>query len=186
MAAIRGKPWLRGLLLLSLVAIVVWGLITAPVNAAHTDAHVKQLALQVVKKNGGIFASFKNGPITVPSGGFATIASRNVPKGRYAIFAKLFVHEDGTPADVATSCRLLAGGDTDLSTAEAEESSTTGGAQIPMALQVTHRFFGPGTILLQCNDNAQNDAVSWVKIVAVRAPTLSNVVSPLFKVQSPE
>jgi hypothetical protein len=183
MRSMKGKPWFRGVITLTLVGAVAGGLMLAPVNAAHSDAHVRNLAKQVVKQNGGIFAMFSDASRSVPTG-IDTVATLSVPSGRYAIFAKTTVTD---PADIDTQCILVAGNHQDEGWATVEQNSDELEARATLNLQVGHRFRGSGTIRLRCDDDGDADDIEDIKIMAIRQPTLRNrSQAPLRPVSSPE
>jgi hypothetical protein len=173
MRKMKSKPWFRGVITLTLVGAVAGGLMLSPVNAAHSDAHVRTLAKQVVKQNGGIFATFLDTNISVPTG-IDTVATLGVPAGRYAIFAKTTVEDS---SDIDTQCILEAGNHEDEGWATVEQSSDELQARVTLNLQVAHRFRGGGTIRLRCDDDGDADGMEDTKIMAIRQATLRSRAS---------
>lgn len=177
----RVTSWGRGAALLAVLGVVVAGLLASSVGAATPF-----LKKRTYNKNEGIFASFKDGPTDIASVGpfpappavppLTTIASLSVPKGKYAINAKLYVEASTSFNDI--HCRLVAGTDFDqtliVSNDDAEFTA--------MSLQVVHNFTAPGAVTLGCADDAaagdMDDQARFIKITAIRARSVVNVPSP--------
>lgn len=168
------RPWLRGVATLALVGILAAGWMIAPATAGKfaTKAKLKGVSARVtaLEAGTGIYSSFKDGPVLVPNA-LSPVASLGVPAGKYAINAKLYVTD---PSDAPTiQCDLAAGGDFDRAISLDITSSIN-----TMALQVVHNFTGAGTITLSCTDGGDLDAnASFIKITAIRGPSLSNTPS---------
>jgi hypothetical protein len=171
------RLWLRGAITLGVIGALAAGLMMSPVTAASPF-----LKKKAYKKSEGIFASFKDGPTDIPSVGASptaadhqTIASLSVPKGKYAVNAKLYVEASADSSEV--SCRLVAGADFD----ETRIVSNDDAQFTAMALQVVHVFGAAGTIELKCADAAvapnTDDQARFIKITAVRARSLVNGAS---------
>src|SRR5437016_1464872 len=71
-------------------------------------------------------SAYRNGPVTVPNANAGgQIAHLALPAGKWAVFAKTYVHNAGSSAG-PVECTLVAGGDFDRSRADLE--SNAGGA----------------------------------------------------------
>ena len=127
----------------------------------------------------GIFASFNDGPISVPSG-LATVASLNVPAGKYAVFGKLWVQDVDPGFDVNTFCQLEAGSTMDQGQVFADDpDDVVAPSSGVIALELVHEFGGTGgTINLSCDDDFGADEALFIKIIAMRGPSLTNAASP--------
>jgi hypothetical protein len=180
MRSMKGKPWFRGAITLAFVGALAGSLMLSPVNAAHTDGHVKRLIKQV----SGVYAAADDAGGFVPTG-LATVAELNVPSGRYAIFGKATIHDPGA---IDTQCLLVAGNHQDEGWATVPVNADEGEARATLNLQTAHRFRGSGTIRLRCDDNGDADDIEDIKLMAIRQPTLRNSLSdvPFRPVASPE
>lgn len=168
---------------LIVAATVIGGAMIIPAGAADgvSRAFVRRTVKKFINrdnnKNEGIFASFNNGPGIVPTG-IATIASRSVPKGNYAIFGKVTIRDAG---DLDTECLIQAGADFDHGWARVEANSSLAASGVTLNLEVVHSFgAGGGPILLRCDDHGDADDWEDAKIIAIRQPKLRNTVSPAF------
>lgn len=154
---------------------IIAGTVALLVAATTVVAGVPLLKKKSYKENEGIFASFRNGPVTLadePS----RIASLQVPAGKYAINAKLyteFASEPDTVTSVVT-CRLHAGDSVDTTKVDQQ------GQFEPFAMQLVYRFGVDSTVEVRCGDGAANAnriAAHSIKITAIRARKLVNAAS---------
>ncbi|MGH2710432.1 MAG: hypothetical protein ACRDH9_04400 [Actinomycetota bacterium] len=179
----KGSTPIRGLVVLALVAITAIASSVMPTSAASKSLN-KFLKKSAYNNGEGIYATFKDAEQQLPGVGgmpgapidfaqLATMATLNVPAGRYAIFAKGWVDSHGAVQHV--HCGLLAGGDFD------HTRTQTGEFDASLALEVVHNFGSAGTITMECADDGaagNNDTqIQWVKIIAIRAPALTNGAS---------
>ena len=126
------------------------------------------------------FAGFKDGPIFLDvAGGTTQIAGLDVPPGRYATQAKLFLGPPGAgrPTNRSAEFELRAEEDFDRTRVTTDETI----AFASVALQVVHEFHGNGRVQLtghfvEPGDNLKT--VSWVKITATRVDGLQNRPMP--------
>lgn len=148
----------------------------APVITSERDGIVTlglDPGLIEAANSGKIFAGFNDGPGEIP---FAVqdpiangrIAALELPAGAYAVVAKLNVEDAAVDGIGFLDCRLQAGTDFD------RRSQAIDSRRDEVVLEVVHRFAEPGEAVLGC---IALDATEWedLKIVAIRANTLSNV-----------
>jgi hypothetical protein len=111
------------------------------------------------------YARFLNGPVPVASA-VTEATSLNIPQaGNYVIFAKAVAQGFGT-----VTCRLIAGTDTDDSSANVDAASP-----MPISLLVAHNFTAAGTVSFQCGRSGVLAAnVSQIKIAAIGVQSLTN------------
>jgi len=129
-----------------------------------------------IANSSGIFSSSKHAVSNIPAT-TTTIASLRVPAGNYAVNAK-FNYVDTTNNPTYT-CMLTAGGDSDQN--DLLVGSSAVGAGRNASFQVVHGFGAPGTIRLDCSKGGSastTDTIKFIKITAIREPSLSNVASP--------
>ena len=155
---------------------IIAGTVALLVAATTVVAGVPLLKKKAYKQNEGIFAAYRNGPVTVADEP-ARVASLPVPKGKYAISAKLYTELVSEPDTVVSSvtCRLHAGDAVDTSKVDQL------GRYEPLAMQTVYRFGVDSTIEVRCGDGAANPnriAANSIKITAVRARKLVNDASP--------
>jgi len=77
------------------------------------------------------------------------------------------------------TCMLNAGSDSDQNVLLVGTSDV--GAGRNAAFQVVHAFGAPGMITLDCSKGgpaSTTDTIKFIKITAIRQPSLSNVASP--------
>jgi hypothetical protein len=190
------RTLVRGGITLAVLAALAGAMVVAPAGAhvtskfGHLKKHIKKIAKQEANKAvaadnaaaEGIFASFQDGPVDIPNGG-GTIASLNVPAGKYAVFAKAWVQDQDDGFDVGTFCQLNAGASIDQTYVEADNpTDNPGPSRGTAALELVHEFTAPGTITLDCDDflgGSGVDEARFIKIIAIRSPSLSNVTSPV-------
>ena len=185
-----GKPWLRGALTLGVLTIfgaaaLISNAGAVPENKEASKKFVKKrinklgpaIANAAVQNDNntaeGIFASFEDDGTTVPDSK-ATIGTLDLPAGTYAIFAKLGIFDSDDV--IRTDCELVGGSDRDE--AYAYMDPTTDGS--PFAEQTLTMMVAPTlntntTVQVRCADFANDDQWEWLKIIAIRQPTLSNV-----------
>ena len=123
------------------------------------------LAAGVIPAPSNAYARFLNGPVPVASA-VTEATSLNIPQaGNYVIFAKAVAQGFGT-----VTCRLIAGTDTDDSSANVDAASP-----MPISLLVAHNFTAAGTVSFQCGRSAVLAAnVSNIKIAAIGVQNLTN------------
>jgi hypothetical protein len=109
-------------------------------------------------------ALYKAGPVVLNSSS-KTVASLTLSKGKYALWAKLYLaNSDG--ADTL-DCWLVAGTDKDTSWAKIDSSGT-----VSLPMQIVHSFGSAGAAKVQCNDVSGNISASQIKITALKVGTL--------------
>jgi hypothetical protein len=123
--------------------------------------------------------AFRDAGVTITAGfggaAWTTIATMSgLSPGAYAIWGKTYL--DSQPiidASGYAQCRLLAEGDLDISSAnmggQAQQVSRSA-----LAMQVSHVFSSPGTILLQCQRGGATVTANMTKITAVLLGSVSN------------
>ena len=137
------------------------------VGSATVVAGSPFLKKKAFKKNEGIYAVTKDGPVSVPTGAAGTMASIELSKGKYAISARLYgeVVELDTLNPVVT-CRLESS-----RVLDEVKDFVNGFAAIP--LQATVRLSSPATVTLNCVSAGTNDIEARsIKVTAVRAKKL--------------
>ena len=133
------------------------------------------------------YSRFRDGPIELvstashnpyPNGTVKEVASLDVPEGLYVIFAKGFVkleHYGGTKLD----CNLIAGKDFDhirvgIDATEDGKANAKRSDESGFALNVLHKFTGPGTISLKCSCDADDVYLNALKITALHVNSYLN------------
>jgi hypothetical protein len=140
-------------------------------NAVTTDKvqdgslTAADLAAGVIPASSSSYARFLNGPVPVASA-VTEATSLNIPQaGNYVIVAKTVAAGFGT-----VTCRLIAGGDTDDSSANVDAASP-----MPLSLLVVHNFTAAGAVSFQCGRSGALAAnVSQIKIAAIGVQSLTN------------
>jgi hypothetical protein len=177
----KGSSMARCLFVLSLISVIAISSSTLPVSAAKGQKFLKKSAYS---KGEGIFATQSNGPLTTPSvgamgsgpielGQLQTMATLNVPAGRYAIFAKTWVQRQDSDAE-HVHCALVAEGVAD------HARTQTGEFDSSLALELAHSFDSAGNVTLECANDASGRAtlaetiLQHTKIIAIRAPSLTS------------
>lgn len=118
----------------------------------------------------------KDGPVPIPVGRSGWIASLELPRGRWAILAKL------NPVMVDFSdtgfvrCRLEAGSDEDRTEHTIFDISTTQ-SRLVLGLQIVHNFPRPGggAARLRCESSVQEVEARFIRITAVKAGRLTRI-----------
>jgi hypothetical protein len=150
--------------------IAIAFVVAAAVAAVPAVAHDSRASAKPTK----VFAGFLNGPVSTTTP-MTTVASLSVPAGKYAIWAKGWFNNGG-PDRIQLDCRLVAGADYDQSLFQLEPGGATAVNMTAVPLEVVHQFTGAGVIELMCDAGvAVGPSANHVKIVAVKADTLSNV-----------
>jgi len=123
------------------------------------------LASGVIPASTSSHARFLDGPVLVASA-VTEATSLTIPQaGNYVIVAKTVAAGFGT-----VTCRLIAGGGTDDSSANVDAASP-----MPMSLLVVHNFTAAGAISFQCGRSGALAAnVSHIKIAAIGVQSLTN------------
>ena len=133
------------------------------------------------------YSRYRDGPVELvstashnpePNGTVKDVESLDVPEGLYVIFAKGFAkveHEGGTKLD----CNLIAGKDFDhirvgVDASEDGKAHAKRSDESAFALNVLHRFQGPGTIILKCSCDADDVYLNALKITALRVNSYLN------------
>jgi len=156
----------------SVAALAVTVMAGAPA-LARSSAHAAAAAAGTpVIKSG-----FKDGPVTVNSSNFKTVASMSLGPGSWVMFGKVFVENFDSSANNMT-CELLAGTnatgeDFDLVSLTLEPLSNGVFIQ-DIALNVVHHFSSTGKVRLLCSGSATM-RLAYIKITAIKAGTLTNV-----------
>jgi hypothetical protein len=129
-----------------------------------------------------VISGWKNGPVTIPTDDAVQVAALSLPAGRWIVWAKLFVENDGT-GQASVSC-LLEGGIEDSRNGEAtvtldSPAGPYGGIE-PLALTASALATnGPSFVDLQCWVNSASGtpvlSARWVKFMAMRAGSLTHV-----------
>lgn len=191
----------RGQLSWQVIAAILAGMlagsiIVSPVGAhvttdvAHLISHMKKGFFTkkqantrfVLKTDSRTISGSKDGPGDIPSvpsvtQAEATIGTLPVPRGKYAIFAKLVIDAVGTagPNESAVTCRLEAGSDVDQSMAQMLATPW----QAEINLQVVHAFPSAGNVVVKCRDDLPatdtGQAYRFLKIMAMEQGSISNV-----------
>ena len=120
------------------------------------------------KKNEGIHHASVDGPVQIPNSA-GTLASLELPEGRYAIDAKLYaaLNTFDTLSPVVT-CRLHSGA------AVLDETSSLTNTVTALPLQGVLKLTAPASVELRCEAAGTNDIdASAIKITAVRAKQLT-------------
>ena len=126
------------------------------------------------------YSRYRDGPVEListashnpgPNGTIKEVASLDVPAGLYVIFAKGFVkleHGGGTKLD----CNLIAEQDFDhirvgIDATEDQKTNARRSDESAFALNVLHKFAGPGKISLKCSCDADDVYLNSLKITAL-------------------
>jgi len=115
------------------------------------------------------YATYKDGPVSVPSQ-ISPLVTLDIPKaGSYVITAKAWLAVTG-PEGGDPTCQLDAHGDLD---------STTGfvdpGVDAAVSLEVVHTYTAPSRVDFNCGaDTVTTATANWIKIVAIRVGSLTN------------
>lgn len=154
---------------------IIAGVVAVLVAATTVVAGVPLLKKKTYKENEGIFAAYRNGPVTLADEP-TRIASLQVPAGKYAINAKLYTEFVSEPDTVVNTviCRLHAGDAVDTTKAVQESQFA------PFTMQLVYRFGVDSTVEVRCGDGAANPnkiAAHSIKITAIRARKLVNAAS---------
>lgn len=192
----RGLPSVR--VIAALVAGVLSGSIIMSPVGAHVTTDVNHLIVDHIKKvfytkkqansrflrkaDSKTVAGFKDGPGDVPSvpsvtQAEATIGTLAVPRGKYAIFAKLYVDAVATtqPNESTVTCRLEAGADVDESMAQMLATPW----RAAFSLQVVHAFGSAGSVVVKCRDDLPasdtGQVYRFLKITAIEQGSISNI-----------
>jgi hypothetical protein len=169
---------LAGMLAGSIIVSPVGAHVTT--NVKHLISHMKKVFL--LKSDSRTIFGSKDGPGDIPSvpsvtQAEATIGTLAVPRGKYAIFAKLTIDAVGTvgPNESAVTCRLEAGTDVDQSMAQMLATPW----QAEISLQVVHAFPSAGNVVVKCRDDLPatdtGQAYRFLKIIAVEQGSISTV-----------
>jgi hypothetical protein len=121
-----------------------------------------------------VISGAKKGPVDISgSSVFGTIARLKLPKGAWAVVAKGFLSNDGSPA-VAT-CRLSAGADSNLFEAK-PVSGGASGSRASVLLMVVHVFPAAGAALLRCESTGGTGDVkaNLIRMTAIKAGALTD------------
>lgn len=122
------------------------------------------------------YASYKDGPVSLPST-LGTIASLSIPQGGdYVVFAKVALHDDQNK-DISVTCKLSAGADFDYSFTDLTGNTAGYVAYQTPALSVTHVFGSAGTVTLACNGAGVTTDATYIKMTAIRVGSLTNSAS---------
>ncbi|MCT9931667.1 hypothetical protein N5079_15745 [Planotetraspora sp. A-T 1434] len=127
---------------------------------------------------GDVIAGWKNSfRLTTAANQQVDVGRLNLPAGKYAIFAKLFIGLP-LPSGLKTTvrCALWAGVDNDQSIVD-HDGNISG---VPIALNVVHDFTTPGQAVLTCGHDVvsgQTD-LGMIKITAISTGSLVNVPLP--------
>jgi hypothetical protein len=162
--------------------IIVIAILGTIVTAGAVIAGPKFLKKSKYTNTTGIFAAQRTGPVNLTPG-LTEMAAFTVPKGKYAVNAKLFTENLDYPNDVNRQyvCQLRQGGAT-LDQSEEGIGVDLGERHVTIALQGVVEFAGNGTLSVFCSDNApaadNDDKARFIKITAVRSKTLSSVAIP--------
>jgi hypothetical protein len=123
------------------------------------------------------YSTFKDS-VTLRTGAnqLVTVAQLNVPAGKYAIFAKLFMGPPFSGLNEAVRCELIAGVDFDRTQVNHDAEI----AFAALSLEVVHEFPTAGSVSLNCGQLFTPGATSlgFVKITAVGVASLTNTPSP--------
>lgn len=117
-----------------------------------------------------IKSGWKDGPVEMPAT-YGEVASLPLPKGKYAVSAKLWLWNESGHVRVS-DCRLTLGNSWDEVWEETHHSEHEA-----IALQVAGQLTQPGKAILECRDTIAQGGVqaNWIKITAIRASRLRNV-----------
>ncbi|HEX9824893.1 MAG TPA: hypothetical protein VGB51_10960 [Actinomycetota bacterium] len=176
----QGITPIRGIIVLALVAVAAIASWVMPAGAAGGS-----LSRRSYRSTEGIFATFKDaaqstpgvGPMSIdalPVSDLGTMATLRLPAGRFAIFGKAWAEQHGGTIQ-HIECALVAGVDVD------HTRTQTGEFDASLSLEVVHTFAEPGSATIECADDgaagSEDAHVKWLKIIAIRAPSLSNGAS---------
>jgi hypothetical protein len=167
-----GRLWTR-----NLAFIIVAATLAAIVTAGAVIAGPQVLTKRKYKQQTGIFAAFRDGPVNTTEN-LSPVASLTVPKGNYAINAKVEL-ENRVSSGREYECRLTVGGAT-LDESEGGLGAVPGEETLTLPLQGVGTFAGNGTIVLLCSDGVasnNDDKAEFIRITAIRGRSLSNVPS---------
>ena len=185
-----GKPWLRGALTLGVLTIfgaaaLISSAGAVPENKEASKKFVKKrinklgpaIANAAVQNDNntaeGIFASFEDGGGGVPDT-MTTIGTLDLPAGAYAIFAKIVIFDSAD--EIRTDCQLVVGGDRDDAYVYMDPTSGASPfASQTLTMMVVSTLNTNSTVQVRCLDAGNVDNWDWLKIIALRQPTLSNV-----------
>ena len=154
--------------------------------AADGFAQISLPRIPAPLDTGRVFSGFNDGPVPLPrESGPIDVATLPLPAGRFAIFAKLIIVNNGFDDDQnghdRVLCRLHAQADFDDAETLVEENGfffreATAG----LNLQVVHTFSSPGGVTLSCfeDDSIRDLYYTNLKITAVEASSISNVFLP--------
>jgi hypothetical protein len=118
----------------------------------------------------------KDGPVPVPVGQIGSIATMHLPRGRWAILAKLNPVNTGVDNESFVRCRLEAGGDSDRTEHTIFDPSVTQ-SRIVLGLQIAHFFSRPegGSARLGCSSTQEDIEARFIRVTAVKAGRLTRI-----------
>ncbi len=147
----------KGFMAVAVLAIMVMFASVIPLSAGVNNNHT------------WVKAGWKDGPVELP-GTLDEIASLPLPRGNYAVSAKLWLWND-TGQIRLSNCKLSLGGSWDWVHEEVPAIQHEA-----ISLQVVGRITGPGKAVLECFDQGAGEVTAnWIKITAVKASRLRNV-----------
>ncbi len=147
----------KGFMAIAMLAVMVMFASALPLSAAGPNN------LTWVK------SGWKDGPVELPAT-LGEVASLPLPRGSYAVSAKLWLWND-TGQVRLSNCKLSLGNSWDW-----VEEETPGLEHEAISLQVAGRLRGPGKAVLECFDQGAGEVTAhWIKITAIKASRLRNV-----------
>lgn len=118
------------------------------------------------------FSTFHDASILLPTT-LGTIATLNVPAGRYVVIANATMFNQSNTNSPLDSCSLTAGGDSDLQ--RFDVAGATSDDQESYTGTVVHDFAAAGAIGLSCQDGGTGDVKAQnLKITALQVGALTN------------
>ena len=118
----------------------------------------------------------KDGPVPIPVGQMGLIASMELPRGRWAVLAKVNPAMNDFSDTGIVRCRLEAGGDADQSEHTIFDLSVTQ-SRLVLGLQIAHVVSRPegGTARLRCSSTIESVEARFVRITAIKAGRLTRI-----------
>ena len=158
---------LRGLIPAGLVVALLGSVTTAPGQALAADPAGQMPHVIVLEKDG---------PVPLPVGQSGSIATMHLPRGRWAILAKLNPVMTGYAGLGFVRCSLVAGGDVDRSEHTIYSPDATA-SRLVLGLQISHVFWRTvgGTARLRCESSIEEVEARFIRITAVKAGRLTRI-----------
>lgn len=159
------------------LAVAVMGVLCAvalisPSGAASSDPATKGW----VRRNVGVYSAYRDGGtgVDIPGGAITdpatTIGSLQVPKGRFALFAKVIV-QNVSGVQEFIDCSLNAGTKRDVSAVSLDATIN----QQTVPLNLVKKFKNPGTVQVRCSDFSGVSADTQYKFLRITAVEVAKI-----------